>query len=172
MPEDENPFENVPDDFADAKAGKVKPPVAGRARGRTEHPDFRELARLSPRVATRGRLAMGAGGGFVLLAVLVYVGIVRQGDFQAYTFGMTGMVLSALVAFFFMLDDLRIRPHGVTERKAKFVAGIMWMLLLLLCFFMTGSFWPDYLRLVLFYAIFVLTNASFALFFHSMLWED
>lgn len=172
MSEDENPFENVPDDFADA--GKNTGTVSDfeGAQRTTAHLDFKDLARFSPRIASRGTMAMGAGAGFVLLAVLVYLGIVMQGGAYAYVFGISGMILSALVAFFYMLDDLRIRPHRVTERGTKFVAGIAWALLLILAFVMTGFFWSDLPHLILIYTIFVLTDASFALFFYSMLWED
>jgi hypothetical protein len=172
MSEDENPFENTPDEFADAGTGAGAAPATERAERTSAHMDFKDLAQLSPRVASKGRLAMGAGAAFVLLVVLVYLGIVMQGGLYTYVFGISGMVLSTLVAFFYMLDDLRIRPLRVTERGTKFVAGMIWALLLLLTFVMTSIFWPDYLRLIYLYAIFVLTNASFALFFYSMLWEE
>jgi len=172
MSEDENPFENIPDEFADAGTGAGTASTTERRGTTPAHPGFEDLARLSPHAASKGRLAMGAGAGFVLLVVLVYLGIVMQGGLYTYVFGSSGMVLSTLVAFFYMLDDLRIRPLRVTERGTKFVAGIIWALLLLLTFVMTSIFWPDYLRLVYLYTIFVLTNASFALFFYSMLWEE
>jgi len=172
MSEDENPFENTPDEFADAGEGAGTAPTTVRTERTPAHLDFKDLAQFSPRVASKGRLAMGAGAAFVLLVVLVYLGIVMQGGLYTYVFGISGMVLSTLVAFFYMLDDLRIRPLRVTERGTKFVAGIIWALLLLLTFVMTSIFWPDYLRLIYLYAIFVLTNASFALFFYSMLWEE
>jgi len=172
MPEDENPFENIPDEFSKVGASTGAAPSAERARRTSADLDFKDLARLSPRVASKGRLAMGAGAGFVLLIILVYLGIIMQGGLSTYVFGISGMVLSTLVAFFYMLDDLRIRPLRVTERGTKFVAGIIWALLLILTFVMTSIFWPDYLRLIYLYAIFVLTNASFAFFFYSMLWEE
>jgi hypothetical protein len=172
MSEDENPFENIPDEFASVGEGADAAKAEARTRKLSGHADFKDLARLAPQVASKGKLAMGAGGGFVLLIVLVYLGIVTQGGFYTYVFGVSGMVLSTLVAFFYMLDDLRIRPIGVSERGTKFVAGIIWALLLLLTFAMTSIFWPDYLRLIYLYAIFMLTNASFALFFYSMLWEE
>lgn len=172
MPEDENPFENIPEEFADAGTEAGAAPTTARAEKAPAHPAFKDLAQLSPQVAVKGRLAMGAGAAFVLLVVLVYLGIVMQGGLYTYVFGISGMVLSTLVAFFYMLDDLRIRPLSVTERGTKFVAGIIWALLLLLTFIMTSMFWPDYLRLTYLYAVLVLTNASFALFFYSMLWEE
>ncbi len=174
MSEDENPFENVPDDYSEVGTEGAKGlATSARAKAKLPSPsEFKELPPLPPEVANRSRYAMASGFGFVLLVVLFYLGIVLQGGIHSYVFGIAGMVLSTLVALFYMLDDLRIRPRKMTERGTKFVAGIIWALLLLLCFIMTAVLWTDFVRLIYLDAIIVLTNTSFALFFYSMLWED
>jgi hypothetical protein len=180
MSEDDNPFENVPDDFVDAevkrdmdvKGGAETAPAVKEPDEAPLPVDFRDLPLLPPEVANKGRLAMAAGFGFVLLAVVVYLGIVMHGDSRVYVFGISGMILSALFAFFFMLDDLRIRPLKITERGTKFIAGIIWALLSLLAFIMTSVLWANYESLAYLYIIVVLTNASFALFLYSMLWDE
>jgi len=174
MSEDENPFENIPDDFSDSNARTARG-IATSDRGKATPPspsDFRNLPPLSPEIASRSRYAMASGFGFVLLVVLFYLGIVLEGGVDSYFFGILGMILSTLMALFYMLDDLRIRPRKVTDRGTKFIAGIIWALLLLFCFAMTAVLWTDLVRLIFLDAIIVLTNASFALFFYSMLWED
>jgi len=176
MSEDDNPFENVPEDLADGGQQAGDSGELETARPETAPApsveDFRNLPPLPPELGNKSRLAMAAGFGFVFLVVLVYVGIVMPGGFDTYLFGISGMILATLVALFYMLDDLRIRPAKVTERGTRFVAGIILALLFLLSFGMTSFLWPDYIRLGLLISIMVVTNASFALFFYSMLWEE
>jgi len=172
MSEDENPFENVPDDFEGPKEetdrdSKLFPPTPASTVN-----SYRDLPPLPPEVAGKSRLAMASGFGFVVLAVLIYIGIVMPGGFYDYLFGVTGMILATLVAFFYMLDDLRIRPRKVTERGMRFLAGILLAVLFLVVFAMVTMLWADYFRIIMLSAIIVLTDTSFSLFFYSMLWEE
>lgn len=172
MPEDENPFENVPDEFAEPEAEPEKRPEPMTRRYSTIEETYRDLPPLPPGVAGRSRFAMASGFGFVVLAVLIYLGIVIPGGFYTYLFGLAGMMLAVLVPLFYMLDDLRIRPRRMTERGVRFIAGILLAVLFLVVFSMVTLLWADYFRIVMLSAIIVLTDTSFSLFFYSMLWEE
>jgi len=176
MPEDENPFENVPDEFSTPESSLPVPPDV--ASGPINPPDLGELPPIPEHHVDRGRLAMASGFGFVFLAVMFYVAIYMDGRLCTYLFGIVGMVLSALIPLFYMLDDLRIRPKRFTERGSRFLAGILLAFLFLLVFAMAGYYGQDrpvtdgYIRIALLLIVMALTCASFALFFYSMLWED
>ncbi len=172
MPEEENPFENVPDDIGEPKAEPERSNEPSPSEPTPTYESYRDLPPLPPEMAGKSRLAMASGFGFVVLAVLVYVGMVMPGGFYDYLFGITGMILATLVAFFYMLDDLRIRPRKVTERGMRFLAGILLAVLFLMVFAMVTLLWADYFRIIMLSAIIVLTDTSFSLFFYSMLWEE
>ncbi len=179
MPDEENPFENVPDEYASEAVVTPKIKVEKKVQEteeiepETTSVDFEDLE-LPPYAEDKSKLAMAAGVGFVFLAVIFYLGIVMDGRFMTYLYGLIGMILAALIAFFYMLDDLRIRPVKITERGTRFVAGILLAFLFLMIFIMVGGFVTsgEFVPLVYLATVIVLTNASFALFFYSMLWEE
>jgi len=170
MSEDENPFENVPEEFSEASEEPEAAPEVPAVP--PEIPELEELPPLAVESENKSRLAMASGFGFVFLAVVFYVGIVRTGVFQTYVFGIAGIVLPALIAFFYMLDDLRVRPVRTTERETRFVAGMLLALMVLFVFTMFSFYWPDYMQIAYFVAVMVLATLSFALFLYSMLWEE
>lgn len=131
-----------------------------------------DLPPISDYHADRGRLAMVSGFGFVFLAVMFYLAIYVDGRPYTYLFGIVGMVLSTLIPFFYMLNDLKIRPRKVTERGTRFVAGILLAFLFLLVFAMVGFYGQDYFRTALLLVVMALTCASFSLFFYSMMWDE
>lgn len=125
----------------------------------------------------RSKLSFVSGIGFVALGFVVYFFVILPDNTLLLTLTVPAIVLSVLVAFFYLLDDLKIRTTKLTERGARFLSGIFFMILIILLFVPLVMEWPNIgdidltipLTLV---PIIVLTHASVALFLYSMLWEE
>ncbi|MFX0206451.1 MAG: hypothetical protein ACFFDT_10740 [Candidatus Hodarchaeota archaeon] len=170
MAKDENPFENVPDDFVTKREE-----ISVKKKQRKVDPILHELEKLPTipyEFEDKSKLAMVAGFGFVFVAVLIYIGIVPKGETNVYIFSITSLIISILIPFFYMLDDLRIRPIKISERGTRFFAGILLAFLFILIFIMLEYFWPDFILIIYLLIIILLTNVSFTLFLYSMLWEE
>ena len=109
MSEDENPFENVPNEFSAPEPSPPAPP--DEVSGPTTYPDLGELPPVPEHHMDRGRLAMASGFGFVFLAVMFYVAIYMDGRLYTYLFGIAGMVLSAFIPFFAVLLSMPIHAR-------------------------------------------------------------
>ena len=149
---EENPFENVP---ASSETWK----------------EFDDLPLVADEF-DRSKLALVSGIGFVALAIFLYFFVVVTGDIMLIGLSIAAIVVSALVALFYMLDDLRIRPDSMTERSAHFLAGIALGVLVLLIIATAMVYQRDVLEAMPVFVVMVITNASVALFLYSMMWEE
>jgi hypothetical protein len=164
----ENPFENRPIDDEPTYEEDPFENVPSSAEMVSEFGDL-------PLVADefdRSKLAMISGVGFVALAIFLYFFVIATGDMMLIGLSITAIVVSALVALFYMLDDLRIRPSSMTERSAHFLAGISLGVLVLLIISTAMVFQSDVLEAMPVFVVMILTNASVALFLYSMMWEE
>jgi hypothetical protein len=87
------------------------------------------------------------------------------------------VIISILVALFYLLDDLKIRVSSLTERGARFISGIFFMVLIIILFVPLMMHWPNTQDIDLtipltLIPIIILTHGSVALFLYSMLWEE
>lgn len=125
----------------------------------------------------KSKLATVSGMGFVGLAAFFVLFVIMPGNMLLIGLAIPALIISALVAFFYLLDDLRIRPSSLTERSSRFMSGILIMILFILLFIPLIMNWPntediDLTIPLTLLPVIVLTNASVALFLYSMLWEE
>jgi hypothetical protein len=164
----ENPFENRPTD--DDPMYEENPfenaPSSAEPMG-----DFDDLPLVADEF-DRSKLALTSGIGFVSLAIFLYFFVIATWDMMLIVLSITAIIVSALVALFYMLDDLRIRPSSMTERSAHFLAGISLGVLALLIISTAMVFQSDFLQAMPVFVVMILTNASVALFLYSMMWEE
>ncbi|MFQ5884388.1 MAG: hypothetical protein ACE5IO_04735 [Thermoplasmata archaeon] len=155
--EDElNPFENVPSD-------------TGYGYGDEEVLDYDEF--------DKSKLSFVSGIGFVTLGFILYFFVIVPEVSNLLTFSVMAIIFSTVVAFFYLLDDLKIRTTKLTERGARFLSGIFFMVLVILFIVALMTYWPSISNLdltspIVLMVVIVLTNASVALFLYSMLWEE
>jgi len=149
---DENPFENVP---------SAEEPRA----------DLEDIPIVADEF-DRSKLALLSGIGFVSLAIFLYFFVILTWDTMLIMLSVTAIVVSALVALFYMLDDLRIRPKSMTERGAHFLAGMSLGVLVLLIISTAMVYQSDVLMAMPVFVVMIVTNASVALFLYSMMWEE
>lgn len=156
--EDEvNPFENVP---SDAGYGY---------REDEEYLGYDEF--------DKSKLSFVSGIGFVSLGFIIYFFVVVPAVPHLLMFSAVAIILSTLVAFFYLFDDLKFRTARLTERGARFLSGIFFMILVIMFIIALMTYWPDignldYTSPIVLIVVMVLTNASVALFLYSMLWEE
>jgi len=120
----------------------------------------------------KSKLSLVSGLGFVILAVFYYFVIVPQGSIEVYLLSVAGMIVSSMVALFYMLDDLVFRPQFITERGAHFISGIFLGFLLLLAFLTVMTFKDNYAISFSIFVTIILAHINVALFLYSMLWEE
>lgn len=125
----------------------------------------------------KSKLSFVSGIGFVGLVFVLYFFVIVPGDLLLLGLSIAAIIISILVAFFYLLDDLRIRPSSLTERGARFVSGIFFMVLVILLFIPLMMHWPNTENIDLaipltLLPIIILTHGSVALFLYSMLWEE
>ncbi|MFQ6106052.1 MAG: hypothetical protein ACE5QF_00470 [Thermoplasmata archaeon] len=149
---EENPFENVPSSVEEIENLEDIPILAD---------EF-----------DRSKLALVSGIGFVGLAIFFYFFVIQVWETTQFILSLAALVVSALVALFYLLDDLTIRPKSMTERGAHFLAGIFLGTLVLLIIATALTFRSDILKAFPVFIIMILTNASVALFLYSMMWEE
>ncbi|MFQ5909864.1 MAG: hypothetical protein ACE5IJ_03985 [Thermoplasmata archaeon] len=163
----ENPFENRP--IEDEPSLEVNPfeniPSAG-----VDEP-FEDVPILADEF-DKSKLALLSGIGFVGLGMFFYFFVIEAWDTMRFILSLMALIVSALVALFYMLDDLRIRPGSMTERGAHFLAGIFLGVLVVLIVATAMVFKEDILKALPIFVIMILTNASVALFLYSMMWEE
>ncbi|TET91395.1 MAG: hypothetical protein E3J35_02980 [Methanomassiliicoccales archaeon] len=153
--EDElNPFENIPSDVG---------------YGDEEVLDYDEF--------DKSKLSFVSGIGFVTLGFILYFFVIVPEVPNLLTFSVMAIIFSTVVAFFYLLDDLKIRTTKLTERGARFLSGIFFMVLVILFIVALMTYWPsisnmDLTSPIVLVVVIVLTNASVALFLYSMLWEE
>ncbi len=154
---EENPFENK---------------TSGTSHGGGYEEDYVELDEFD-----KSKLATVSGMGFVGLGAFFFLFVIMPGNMLLIGLAVPALIISALVAFFYLLDDLRIRPTSLTERSSRFMSGILIMILFILLFVPLIMNWPNTEDIDLtipftLLPVIVLTNASVALFLYSMLWEE
>jgi hypothetical protein len=174
--DDDNPFERG---SASAGAGsdeKGGSPFENRPSSSSFGADYdEEYVELDE--FDKSKLSFVSGIGFVGLVFVMYFFVIVPGGLLLLGLSVTAIIISALVAFFYLLDDLRIRPSSLTERGARFVSGIFFMVLVILLFIPLMMHWPntdeiDIAIPLTLLPIIVLTHGSVALFLYSMLWEE
>ena len=158
--EDEfNPFENQPGTAPSRYAGDID----------EEYADIDEF--------DKSRLAFISGIGFVGLFFVLYFFVIIPGDALLLGLSIASVTISVLVALFYLLDDLKIRISSLTERGARFISGIFFMVLIIILFVPLMMHWPntqdiDITIPLTLIPIILLTHGSVALFLYSMLWEE
>lgn len=125
----------------------------------------------------KSKLSFVSGIGFVGLVFVVYFFVIVPGNLLLLGLSIAAIIISALVAFFYLLDDLRIRASSLTERGARFISGIFFMVLVILLFIPLMMHWPNTENIDLaipltLLPVIILTHGSVALFLYSMLWEE
>ncbi|MEE9116016.1 MAG: hypothetical protein V3U09_03885 [Thermoplasmata archaeon] len=125
----------------------------------------------------KSKLSFVSGIGFVGLVFVLYFFVIVPGNLLLLGLSIAAIVISVLVAFFYLLDDLRIRPSSLTERGARFISGIFFMVLVILLFVPLMMYWPntDQIDITIpltLLPIIILTHGSVALFLYSMVWEE
>jgi hypothetical protein len=161
----ENPFENRPIDDEPSFEANPFENVPSAVKEDMEYPMLADEF-------DKSKLALVSGIGFVALAIFFYFFVISEWDTTQFTLSLIGLIVSALVALFYLLDDLTIRPKNMTERGAHFLAGIFLGVLALLIIITAMVFQEDILKAFPVFIIMIITNASVALFLYSMMWEE
>lgn len=73
-------------------------------------------------------MALFSGVGFVLLAVYFYFVILRLETYNLL-FGILLLAFALLFPLMFYLDEMSFAPMGLSDMVSKFLAGIMFMLM-------------------------------------------
>ena len=171
--DDDNPFERGTTPARSHDIGDGGSPFenrpSGTSSGGSSDEDYVDLDEFD-----KSKLATVSGMGFVGLAAFFVLFVIMPGNMLLIGLAIPALIISALVAFFYLLDDLRIRPGSLTERSSRFMSGILIMVLLFVPLIMN---WPntediDLTIPLTLLPVIVLTNASVALFLYSMLWEE
>src|SRR5712691_4535545 len=68
---------------------------------------------VSPAHVDRSRYALVSGLGFFVLGLVVYLFVVLPGDPALAALSAAGMALTAAAVYFWMADDLRLRPRNL-----------------------------------------------------------
>jgi len=82
-----------------------------------------ETGPVAPVAADRSRFAMVAGLGFFVLALGVYLFVVLPGDATLAALSAAGMTLTAAAVYFWMADDLKVKPRNLSRSALRFIAG-------------------------------------------------
>jgi hypothetical protein len=176
--DDENPFENLPSDLAytapPAKKRTATKTVAKTAdktaaMAGTEVTYDDDLIDLAP--VSKSTLALVSGLGFVIIAVILYFVFNMYSDMDTIILTILGLFFSALIAFFYLLDELTIRPSWMTSRGGHFISGMFLGALALLIVVILNSY-SDWLFLFPLFLVLILMNVSVAFFLYSMAWEE
>lgn len=162
----ENPFENRPIDDEPSYESNPFENVPSTVR------EDREEFPMLVDEFDKSKLALISGIGFVALAIFFYFFVIRVWDTTQFILSVIGLIVAALVALFYLLDDLTIRPKNMTERGAHFLSGIFLGVLVLLIIITAMVFQDDILKAFPIFIIMIITNASVALFLYSMMWEE
>ncbi len=174
--DDDNPFERgttpARSNDIDDGGGRFENRPSGTSSGGSYDEDYVELDEFD-----KSKLATVSGMGFVGLGAFFVLFVIMPGNMLLIGLAVPALIISALVAFFYLLDDLRIRPTSLTERSSRFMSGILVMILFILLFVPLIMNWPntediDLTIPLTLLPVIVLTNASVALFLYSMLWEE
>jgi hypothetical protein len=137
--------------------------------------------REPPRAVTRpdkSVLAMLSGLGFFVVALLLVLGVwgiaatVPDGGLAFGAVIVVGLVLTVVIPYLWMLDDLRIRPRSLRKSHARFIAGPLIGVLAIVLFGLFTLATGNLLLIILSVAVLGLMQASVGLFLYSMLWEE
>jgi hypothetical protein len=174
--ENDNPFERGTTPTKTKSDDDYENPFENRPGTSSHGSDFEEEY-IEVDEFDKSKLSFVSGIGFVGLAFVIYFFVIVPGDTFLLGLAVVTIIISALVAFFYLLDDLRIRPSSLTERGARFISGIFFMVLVILLFLPLMMHWPntDDIDLAIpltLLPIIILTHGSVALFLYSMLWEE
>lgn len=126
----------------------------------------------APAHVDRSRYALVSGLGFFVLGLVVYLFVVLPGDPALAALSAAGMALTAAAVYFWMADDLRLRPRNLSRSALRFIAGPLLGLLALvglatLVTFLGPGEWGKAAT------VFLLefgTAATVSLLFYSLLW--
>lgn len=162
----ENPFENRPVELDEEPSFKENP-----FENVPREADYEEIPILTEEF-DRSKLALISGVGFVGLAIFLYFFILTSGEPLFIALSVFSIVTSTLIALFYLLDDLTIRPTKMTERAAHLFSGIFLGILIFLIIETVLLYPGDLIKVGSIFIVMVLTNVSVALFLYSLLWEE
>jgi len=166
---DENPFENLPSDLT-YSVPKKKTTVAKKATAYEELPkDFEDY--ISTDAVSKSTLALASGLGFFIIAVILYFMLTAYYDTNTIIIIFLGLLFAVLISFFYLLDDLTIRPHWITSRGGHFISGMFLGALALLIILILNTY-TDWLFIVPLFIIILLMNVCVSFFLYAMAWEE
>jgi len=141
-------------------------------------PDDAEMVgeTAQPAAVDRSRYALVSGLGFFILGLVVYLVIVVPADVPLGAVSAAGMALTAAAVYFWMADDLRVRPRNLSRSALRFIAGPLLGLLAIvglaaLVTFLGPSASPgDWGKAATVFLLEFGTAATVSLLFYSLLW--
>ena len=161
---------------------EIRPEEAEIALAEEEIPLAEELpaaegeAPAEPAHVDRSRYALVSGLGFFVLGLVVYLFVVVPGDPALAVLCAAGMALTAAAVYFWMADDLRLRPRNLSRSALRFIAGPLLGLLALvglatLVTFLGPSAPPgEWGKAATVFLLEFGTAATVSLLFYSLLW--
>lgn len=130
-----------------------------------------EYKYLTHEGVSKSALALVSGLGFVLIGIILYFFLSKYGETNTYIIIFIALLFSALISFFYLLDELTIRPAFMTSRGAHFISGMFLGALALLIIMILNAY-TDWLFLIPIFAVIILMSVSVALFLYAIMWEE
>ncbi len=168
---DDDPFERIPSDLSYTGTKKAESRGSMEPSTGTSEVSDEEFKYIHTERVGKSTLALISGMGFVLIAILLYFFLSRYGDMDTYIITFLALLFATLISFFYLLDDLTIRPHFITNRGAHFISGMFLGALVLLIIMVLNTNW-DILFIIPFFVVTILMSVSVALFLYALLWEE
>jgi ABC-type transport system involved in cytochrome c biogenesis permease subunit len=88
----------------------------------------------------KSTLALLSGVGFMAILVFLYFMIDAERPGDVWGMCIVAIILSGLMTLFYLFDDLRIKPAFITRRNSNFVAGMLWLLVMVIIVIGFSSF--------------------------------
>lgn len=168
---DKNLFDHIPLDlsYSGTPTSKVET-VQPESAAETREPED-EYKYLTHEGVSKSTLALVSGLGFVLIGIILYFFLSKYGGTNTYIIIFIALLFSALVSFFYLLDELTIRPSFMTSRGAHFISGMFLGALALLIIMILNAY-TDWLFMIPIFAVTILMSVSVALFLYAIMWEE
>jgi F0F1-type ATP synthase assembly protein I len=167
---DENQFDGIPSDLSFSGTATPKTSEASDDKS-TEDAYGDDYQYVAVERVSKSMVALASGVGFVLIGIVLYFFLNKYGDTDTYMMVFLMLLFSALIAFFYLLDELTIRPTSMTNRGMHFISGMFLGALILLIIIILNSY-DDWLYIIPFFALAILMNVSVALFLYALMWEE
>ena len=124
----------------------------------------------------KSTLALLSGIGFMGIVVFLYFMYEANRPLDVWIMCIVALLLSAVMTVFYLQDDLRRKPAWASRRSSNFIAGMLWLLVMVIIVIGFSSFTtPPTHQLWDGFRIFIITLLSaFSVFLllYSMFTED